>query len=233
MLVVVHQQLFARHREHTSAWLAEHPDAFAVGFVEAAGPWAALHRPELNFAVNYAENLDLLREGAADVAFVQGGVASALDRAQLDAAEPPDPNDPFTRPKVEELGNQRYRIGSIKVDKARGSFTVPGAILRDKPPLEFLAVMKAGSKAYERLVELDSSAIEFNLACILIGLDPEKGKAPRFHFDREPVEGDAVQIWVRWERDGKTERVDAAVPFEALNDLARQDLPLLDVRDSL
>jgi len=52
----------ARYREHTSAYLAEHPDAFAVGFVEASGRWEALNRPELNLAVNYAENLELLRE---------------------------------------------------------------------------------------------------------------------------------------------------------------------------
>ena len=29
------------------------------------------------------------------------------------------------------------------------------------------------------------------------------------------------------------EDLDAAIPFEALNDVARQDIPLLDVRDSL
>jgi spore coat polysaccharide biosynthesis protein SpsF (cytidylyltransferase family) len=52
----------ARYREHTSAYLAEHPEAFAVGFVEASGRWEALNRPELNLAVNHAENLELLRE---------------------------------------------------------------------------------------------------------------------------------------------------------------------------
>lgn len=49
------------HREHSTSYIAEHPEQFRLGFVEAVGPWAALHRPELTFAVNYPENLQLVR----------------------------------------------------------------------------------------------------------------------------------------------------------------------------
>ena len=82
------------------------------------------------------------------------------------------------QPKVDDLGDQRYRIRLIEVDKARQRFTVPGAVLRHEPPLEFVAATKGGSKAYESLLELGANAFEFNLACILIGLDAEKGDAP-------------------------------------------------------
>lgn len=117
---------------------------------------------------------------------------------------------PVTQPKVEDLGNGRYRIGSIEVDKTSKSFSVSGVVLRDEPPLEFLVVTKGGMKGYESLLELNANAFEFNLACILIGLDPKKGVAPSFHFAPEPAQGDAVGLWVSWQKNGKTVRVPAA-----------------------
>lgn len=124
-------------------------------------------------------------------------------------AAPPTSSVP-EQPAIKDLGDQRYRIGAILVDKARHSFRVKGRLLRLEPPLEFLAVRKGGMKAYESLLELDSDAVEFNLACILIGLDEKKGKAPSFHFSPEPVEGTPVALWVSWEADGKTVRMPAA-----------------------
>jgi hypothetical protein len=117
---------------------------------------------------------------------------------------------PETRPNVEALGNQRFRVRLIEVDKANKRFTVPGTILRDKPPLEFFAVTTGGFKAYESLLELGATAYEFNTACILIGLDPDKGQPPKYHFDPKPPEGDPVDIWVSWKVDANTTRVEAA-----------------------
>ncbi|MGH0033646.1 MAG: YdjY domain-containing protein [Myxococcota bacterium] len=114
------------------------------------------------------------------------------------------------QPKIQDLGNGQYRIGLVEVDKTKRSIRIPGAILREEPPLEFLAVTQGGFKDYESLLALGASAYEVNLACILVGLDPDRGKAPQFHFDPEPVVGDAVDVWVEWERKGKTTRVDAA-----------------------
>lgn len=114
------------------------------------------------------------------------------------------------QPSIEDLGNQRYRIGNIVVDKGRQSFRVQGRLLRREPPLEFLAVRKGGMKDYESLLEIDADAVEFNLACILIGLDRKKAKAPGFHFSPEPVEGMPVALWVSWQVKGKTTRLPAA-----------------------
>jgi len=114
------------------------------------------------------------------------------------------------KPNIEDLGKGRYRIGSIIVNKPEKSFQVPGEILRLQPPLEFLAVTKGGMKGYESLLELDVNAFEFNLACILIGLDKEKAKAPEFHFSEEPAQGDPVSIWISWEQDGKNVRIPAS-----------------------
>ena len=86
------------------------------------------------------------------------------------AEEGNEKSDP-TQEMMEDLGDQRYRIGTIIVDRKALSFSVPGKILHLKDPLEYLAVSRNGMKSYESLFELDTSPREFNLACILLGLD--------------------------------------------------------------
>ena len=106
---------------------------------------------------------------------------------------------------VEDLGNGRYRIGAIEIDKDAQRFTVTGAAigLAEGTPIEFLAVAKGGYKSYEALLELDVSAVEFNLACILIGLDTANASHPKYHFDKTRVTGDVVDVRVSWVRDGR------------------------------
>jgi hypothetical protein len=114
------------------------------------------------------------------------------------------------RPAPEPGPGEPRRIGEIEVHEAEGWFQVPATVLRDMPPLEFLAATRAGFKAYESLLEVSATALEFNLACILLGLDSKRATRPRSHFDPEPVQGDEVDVWVSWERDGEEVHVDAA-----------------------
>jgi len=105
---------------------------------------------------------------------------------------------------ITDLGNGQYRIGEILIDKPARRFSVTGVVIRDEQPLEYLAVKKDGYKAYESLFELKTSATEFNLACILIGLNAEHAVLPEYHFDPTPVVGDPVAIRIDWEKDGET-----------------------------
>ena len=111
---------------------------------------------------------------------------------------------------IEELGNDRYRIGNIIVDKSNRSFTIGGKILHLDKPLEYLAVKTNGAKGYESLLELETSANEFQLACILVGLDDANSVKPRWQFDENEVEGQAVKISVLWTDDGTRRVVRAA-----------------------
>lgn len=101
------------------------------------------------------------------------------------------------------LGDQRFKIGNILLDKNARSFELPGKFLRTQPPIEFLAVAKNGKRGYESFLEFDVNVYEFNVACILIGLDTHKGLPPKAHFDPAPVVGDAVDIVLSWEFQGK------------------------------
>ena len=48
------------HREHSTSFIYENPETFTLGYFEAKGKWQQLHRPELTFAVNYQENIELI-----------------------------------------------------------------------------------------------------------------------------------------------------------------------------
>lgn len=111
--------------------------------------------------------------------------------------------------QIERIDENRVRVGAIEIDKKKRRFTISGKVIRHEAPLEFLIISKGGQKAYESLIEVDASPFEFRLACILIGLDEEGAKIPRYHFDPEPAEGDPVMLWVEWEMDGKKRRVRA------------------------
>jgi hypothetical protein len=110
---------------------------------------------------------------------------------------------------MKALGGDRYQIGAIGIDKRARKFTVPGRVhLRDKP-LEYLATTVGGMKAYEALFELDAGGSEFNLACILIGLerDPKLDLVTR---SQSSIPGQRIAISIAWIEGGKRRQVSAA-----------------------
>lgn len=125
---------------------------------------------------------------------------------------------------IEDLGDGRYQIGSITLDKNARRFTVPGRVIHLTGPIEYIAVARGGMKEYESVFELDTTADEFQLACILIGFDDSKSVKPRYQFDERTPEGQAVDIEVSWESGGETVRAKAA------NTLLEGDKPFDDHR---
>jgi hypothetical protein len=131
------------------------------------------------------------------------------------------PGTPPTAAPLERLGPDLLRIGTIKIDTARKEIAVPG-IVNEVTTLEFIANTKGGLKAYESALDLDTNAINFNLALILIGLDHRRARPPKFPLDPTPPHGDEVEIWVEWDEGGNQRRVRAEQL--AYNDQTRQTL---------
>jgi hypothetical protein len=101
-------------------------------------------------------------------------------------------------------------LAGIRIDKGARRFSVTGRVVKLEgadAPVEFLLAARHSIKLYESLLELDTDAVNFNVACILIGLDPKRGRPARHHFDPQPVAGDAVAIDVSWQHDGKRVQV--------------------------
>lgn len=126
---------------------------------------------------------------------------------------PPTPRSPFFGPApapspVERLGRDLVRIGGIVVDTAKKELTV-GGFVNDVRVLEFLANTKGGWKAYESALELDTNAVNFNVACLLIGLDPAGAVVSRFQFDPQSPQGHPLEMFVEWDEGGKRRRIRA------------------------
>ena len=107
-----------------------------------------------------------------------------------------DPNGPIIKAAaIEKIGPSLYRLGKVRVDTASREVTVSGKINANVETLEFVANTKDGWRAYESAVSLDTDAITFNAALILIGLDPAHATgSPKSHFDPSAVAGDVVTV---------------------------------------
>jgi hypothetical protein len=126
---------------------------------------------------------------------------------------PPTPRSQFEGPapapsRVERIGPEAVRIGSITIDTAKKEFAVAGFV-NDVTVLEFLANTRDGYKAYESALELDTNAVDFNVACLLIGLDSTGAALSRFQFDPQPPQGKPVELFVEWEDGGAKRRIRA------------------------
>jgi len=114
--------------------------------------------------------------------------------------------------ELKSLGQDRYQLGRILLDKRGRSFSVPGRVHALDKPLEYLATAPGGMKAYETLFEVDTFGTEFNLACILIGLERDPKQVPwqRFSEPKIKLTGQRVLIDVAWTENGKRRQMSAA-----------------------
>jgi hypothetical protein len=137
----------------------------------------------------------------AVIAFGIVVVLASTSRAQL-------PPSSQSAPPIQRLGPDLLRIGNVDVDTAKKQVSVRGTV-NEVLQLEFLAHTKGGMKAYESALELDTNAVNFNTALILVGLDPSRAVVPRFQFDPTTPKGDPVAISVEWTDAGVRRRVPA------------------------
>src|SRR3989338_9272284 len=94
----------------------------------------------------------------------------------------------------------------MRVDTAKREVTIPGS-LNPVTTLEFVANTKFGYKAYESAITLETNAVSFNAAMLLIGLDPARARPSVMQFDLTPPQGDPVEINVEFQVNGTTRRV--------------------------
>jgi len=122
------------------------------------------------------------------------GCAAAAGTAKAQSAAPA--STPAARVgEIVSLGNDRFQVGRIVIDKRGRSFAVAGRVYALGKPLEYLATTPTGRKAYESLLTLDTTGSEFNLACILIGLERDPN-VPSSRPLTQP--GQSVFLSVAW-----------------------------------
>jgi hypothetical protein len=152
--------------------------------------------------------------------------ATGLATAVAQRAPQINPEDiPTTPAAVAKLGPGLFRIGEIKVDTTKHEASVPGTVNAVKT-LEFVANTRGGMKAYESALTIDTNAVTFNAAMLMIGLDKEHARVPTQHFDPVPPQGDRVALWIDWTR-GK-EPVRTSVEQLLFDSQSHQVIPASD-----
>jgi len=111
---------------------------------------------------------------------------------------------------MKPLGGDRYQIGAVVVDKKARRFSVPGRVNVTGKPLEYLATAPGGMKSYETLLEIDTTGSEFNLACILVGLERDPKLTPFVRYAQAPLAGQRIALSIAWSEGGKRRQISAA-----------------------
>jgi hypothetical protein len=101
-------------------------------------------------------------------------------------------------PNIEALGNDRFRIGALTLDRARREIRFSGSIARTEGPMEYL-LCASGGKLYESVLGTDVDPYHLQLALLLIGLEPRNNLERQ--GDLRHAQGDPVLIRVEWEGD--------------------------------
>jgi hypothetical protein len=120
------------------------------------------------------------------------------------------PHSPETPPPVEDLGNGRYRIGSIQLDKNLGTATFQAKINQVEGNLEYLLVTPTGS-THESLLVTEISPKQLHVAMLLLGAKtashqsaPAPGQINADFLKNAPApDGHPIQITASWQEKGR------------------------------
>jgi len=124
---------------------------------------------------------------------VPGGPAEV---PQVVGQQPPAPAPEDAKPPaIEPLGGDRYKIGSVTVDRPAREVRLPGAVALREGMLEYFACAPSG-KLYESLLRVDVDPYNLQVALLLIGLQPVNNLT--YQGDAARPAGDPVTIEVSW-----------------------------------
>ncbi len=122
-----------------------------------------------------------------------GRKAPLWDKGQGQALNP--------APVIRKMGEGLLGLGNIIINKADGTVMVNGQVNMQKGLVEYLACGAKG-KLHESILRLDVDPYYLQIALLLIGLEPG-GQAPGRQGDSNKIDGDPVEIWVRWKGSDK------------------------------
>jgi len=107
------------------------------------------------------------------------------------------------RSEIEKIGEGRFRIGNILLDKTSPTLRLPAQVNMQKGMIELVAC-SSGGKLHESVFLVHAEPYHMQLALLLLGLNHKGGV--RFQGDATQPEGDRVLVFV--EKDGQRRRVE-------------------------
>ncbi len=125
-----------------------------------------------------------------------------------------------SRPAVEDFGDGRLRIGAILIDQPSQRFSVNGEITARSQadgPLRALVVGRDAARVDDGAVVVETDAVTFRVACILIGLEATVAGESSVPAASLGGDGEAVSIAVSWQVQGRTVTKPASALLRAAN----------------
>ncbi|MDA1191443.1 MAG: YdjY domain-containing protein, partial [Candidatus Poribacteria bacterium] len=154
------------------------------------------------------------RQGKHEITFVadpKKKIVSELDRANnaasvsltvASAGATAQERSPLT-----ELSPNVYAIGfgdkAAILDRNKSEVRIPGVVRPGSNVIEYLAVGPLG-KVHETILTLEPEPVHIQTALLGLGVAPENNL--RVQGDARTPSGAPMELWVSWERAGKTER---------------------------
>lgn len=148
-------------------------------------------------------------------------VAHAQDRSPLEPQSLPLPDQKVeaTKPEVEKIDDDHYRIGEISIDKKTREIRFPAKVNMTEGLVEFLVVHENG-KVHESLLATHISPTRLNLAFTLLNYQPSKelyplpnatgGVSNKFpEVPKEVKDAARIKIELEWNDEGKTRKAGA------------------------
>lgn len=111
-----------------------------------------------------------------------------------------------TKPLVERIDANLYRVGDVVVDTKDRAVTFPAKVNLTQGILEVLICTEYG-KTHESLFSTRVKPLHLNVALLMLGL--EGGHAVKYQGDPTKPEGSPVEIWVKVKEDEKERLVRA------------------------
>lgn len=119
---------------------------------------------------------------------------------QPDLPTPDKPLELPPAPTVKDLGEGRFRVGTIEFDENQRTIRIPAAVHMLKDPVEYILVGHHG-KIHETVFITNADARDIHVAALLLGMkiQPDLGAE-----NTAAVLGDSgvIDAWVEWERNG-------------------------------
>jgi len=134
------------------------------------------------------------------IAALFAGAAGGQTRAAPKPEKPP--------PRIKRLGPDLYGIGPIKLDARKRRVRLPARVNMDVGgPIELLLCLPSG-KTHESVLTADIQPVDLQVALLLLGLKQGANPALERREGAPPPAppGDAVLIWVQWDKPPETEQ---------------------------
>ena len=120
------------------------------------------------------------------------------------SSPPPLMPDAGSPPALQYVAPGVFEIGKCKITKAEGKVEFPASVNMKEGMLEYLLVGNTG-KLHESLLRTDVEPYALQIALLLSGLEGSLSPLSAQGEDKLP-EGDAVEIMVRWQDNGKEKK---------------------------